>query len=81
MFALRTLPRGYKLHLDYCNWLLFGILDLRRLPAVLTAAATSVSREQFRDWLKSEDPSLHTGLRLPLRTFCLREYTTLALTF
>jgi len=43
--------------------------------------STSVSREQFRDvqrWV--EDPSLHTGLPLPLRTFCLRAYTTLTLT-
>ena len=40
--------------------------------------STSVSCEQFRD---IEDPSLHTGLRLPLRTFCLRAYTTLTLTF
>ena len=28
-----------------------------------------------------EDPSLHTGLRIPLRTFCLRVYTKLTLTF
>jgi len=34
--------------------------------------STSVSREH---------PSLHTGLRIPLRTFCLRVYTTLTLIY
>ena len=40
------------------------------LPTQLRS--TSVSREQY--------PSLHTGRRIPLRTFCLRVYTTVTLT-
>jgi len=43
--------------------------------AISRAVLCSTSVSQCR-----EDPSLHTGLRLPRRTFCLRVYMTLTLT-
>jgi len=76
-FALHCLGCHNIFILFVFNWKRYCFTRARVKKSLWTVQSVSQSWTVQR-WV--EDPSLHTGLRIPLRASCLRVYTSLTLT-